>query len=52
MIVDNTAKHTCTILRINNFCGFSMGGNQYSAGRVYGSCVYFMMGTPEGRIID
>ena len=30
------------------FCGFSMGSNQYCAGRVYGCCVYFMMQAPEG----
>ena len=30
------------------FCGFSMGRNQYWAGRVYDLCVYYMMGTPEG----
>ena len=29
------------------FCGFSMGSNQYWAGRVYDLCVYFMMGTPK-----
>ena len=31
-----------------NFCGFSMGGNQYWAGRIYDLCVYYMTGTPEG----
>ena len=30
------------------FCGFSMGRNQYWAGRVYNLCVYYMTGTPEG----
>ena len=30
------------------FCGFSMGENQYWAGRVYDLCVYYMTGTPEG----
>ena len=30
------------------FCGFSMGRNQYWAGRVYDVCVYYMTGTPEG----
>ena len=30
------------------FCGFSMGRNQYWAGRVYDLCVYSMTGTPEG----
>ena len=29
-------------------CGFSMGSNQYWAGRVYDLCVYYMTGTPEG----
>ena len=27
------------------FCGFSMGRNQYWAGRVYDLCVYYMTGT-------
>ena len=31
-----------------NFFGFSMGRNQYWAGRVYDLCVYYMTGTPEG----
>ena len=31
-----------------SFCGFSMGSNQYCAGRVYDLCVYYMTGTPEG----
>ena len=30
------------------FCGFSMGRNQYWAGRVHDLCVYFTTGTPEG----
>ena len=30
------------------FCGFSMGRNQYWAGRVYDLCVYYMTGTLEG----
>ena len=30
------------------FCGFSLGSNQYWAGRVYDLCVYYMAGTPEG----
>ena len=30
------------------FCGFSMGRNQYWAGRVYDLCVYYITGTPEG----
>ena len=30
------------------FCGFSMGRNQYWAGRVYDLCVYYKTGTPEG----
>ena len=29
-------------------CGYSMGSNQYWAGRVYDLCVYYMTGTPEG----
>ena len=32
----------------STFCGFSMGRNQYWAGRVYDLCVYYMTGTPEG----
>ena len=32
----------------NTKCGFSMGRNQYWAGRVYDLCVYYMTGTPEG----
>ena len=35
-------------LTLENFCGFSMGRNQYWAGRVYDLCVYYMTGTPEG----
>ena len=31
-----------------NFLCFSMGRNQYWAGRVYDLCVYYMTGTPEG----
>ena len=31
-----------------SFCGFSMGRNQYWAGRVYDLCVYYMTGTLEG----
>ena len=30
------------------FCGFSMGRNQYWAGRVYDLCIYYMTGTPKG----
>ena len=30
------------------FCGFSMGSNEYWAGRDYDLCVYYMTGTPEG----
>ena len=29
-------------------CGFSMGSNQYWAGRLYDLCVYYMTGTPKG----
>ena len=36
------------ILNNKTFCGFSMGRNQYWAGRVYDLCVYYMTGTPEG----
>ena len=39
---------SCVLLASNIFCGFSMGSNQYWAGRVYDLCVYFMTGTPEG----
>ena len=35
-------------LLYKTFCGFSMGRNQYWAGRVYDLCVYYMTGTPEG----
>ena len=35
-------------IKNKHFCGFSMGSNQYWAGRVYDLCVYFMTGTPEG----
>ena len=35
----------CAII---TFCSFSMGRNQYWAGRVYDLCVYYMTGTPEG----
>ena len=34
--------------KTTTFCGFSMGRNQYWAGRVYDLCVYYMTGTPEG----
>ena len=30
------------------FWGFSLGSNQYPAGRVYDLRVYFMKGAPEG----
>ena len=40
-----TPRHIC---KKNTFCGFSMGRNQYWAGRVYDLCVYYMTGTPEG----
>ena len=33
-----------------NLCDFSMGSNQYWAGRVYDLCAYFMTGTPEVSI--
>ena len=38
----------CTFFDIKTFCGFSMGRNQYWAGRVYDLRVYYMTGTPEG----
>ena len=45
-------KFTLQALRdampFKTFCGFSMGRNQYWAGRVYDLCVYYMTGTPEG----
>ena len=31
----------------NTFCGFSIGRNQYWAGRVYALCVYCMTGASE-----
>ena len=37
-------RHQCK----KTLCGFSMGSNQYWAGRVYDLCVYYMTGTPEG----
>ena len=37
-----------TIKDPKTFCGFSMGRNQYWAGRVYDLCVYYMTGTPYG----
>ena len=47
MILKKTGiNHATTGLK--TFCGFSMGRNQYWAGRVYDLCVYYMMGTPEG----
>ena len=30
------------------FVAFPWGSYQYSAGRVYDLCVYYMTGTPEG----
>ena len=36
------------VIQKKTFCGFSMGRNQYWAGRVYDLCVYYMTGTPEG----
>ena len=32
----------------STFCGFFLSSNQYWDGRVYGLCVYFMTGAPEG----
>ena len=40
--------HYTTGASLKTFCGFSMGSNQYWAGRVYDLCVLYMMGTPEG----
>ena len=37
-----------TSIQKKTFCGFSMGRNQYWAGKVYVLCVYYMTGTPEG----
>ena len=36
------------MLKKTTFFGFSMGRNQYWAGRVYGCVCIFMTGTPEG----
>ena len=41
-------KTSIQFIDLNVFCGFSMGRNQYWAGRVYDLCVYYMTGTPEG----
>ena len=40
--------HYTTGASYSFFCGFSMGRNQYWAGRVYDLCVYYMTGTPKG----
>ena len=40
--------HYTTGASLKTFCGFSIGRNQYWAGRVYDLCVYYMTGTPEG----
>ena len=50
---DNTPKSVLLSIYFHNvckktFCGFSMGSNQYWAGRVYELCVYFITGTPAG----
>ena len=37
-----------SLIKKKTFCGFSMGRNQYWAGRVYDLCVYYMTGPPEG----
>ena len=44
----SNAAHCTSPKRRKTFCGFSMGRNQYWAGRVYDLCVYYMTGTPEG----
>ena len=41
-------KRLLTQKKKQTFCGFSMGRNQYWAGRVYDLRVYYMTGTPEG----
>ena len=43
-----THTHLGLLVKKTTFCGFSMGRNQYWAGRVYDLCVYYMTGTPEG----
>ena len=45
---DKTLHQVSSCNRPKTFCGFSMGRNQYWAGRVYDLCVYYMTGTPEG----
>ena len=48
-LVGSQRFHTWnTSIQKKTFCGFSMGRNQYWAGRVYDLCVYYMTGTPEG----
>ena len=42
------ASHPSINMGKKTFCGFSMGSNQYWAGRVYDLLVYYMTGTPEG----
>ena len=34
-------------VNIITFCGFSMGRNQYWAGKVYDLCVYYMTGNSQ-----
>ena len=41
-------RASADVCSTKTFCGFSMGRNQYWAGRVYDLCVYYMTGTPEG----
>ena len=44
----NAKAHGLSPYKKKKLCGFSMGSNQYWAGRVYDLCVYYMTGTPEG----
>ena len=47
--LSNTLSQTFSVYTKKKlFFGFSMGRNQYWAGRVYDLCVYYMTGTPEG----
>ena len=48
ILVASICPSVCRHLLATSFCCFSMGRNQYWAGRVYDLCVYYMTGTPEG----
>ena len=50
MVLGSTGKKKKKKKKKKTFCGFSMGRNQYWAGRVYDLYVYYMTGTPEGSI--